>query len=171
MKNILALIIALALSPHIFAETIKIDPSQEKDMWNSVWTRFFSPKTDVFYDLIVSLNPENSLDFVPTAEQIKKLAPANPNGYGTGMEDGMILGGIMMCAVLDKRRVAKKIRGRHSARNGKVFPVSESTGIRRPRRKHLRRKIVFSLNIARPIHPLHTRPVEILQQSSFNCRR
>ena len=76
MKNILALIIALALSPHIFAETIKIDPSQEKDMWNSVWTRFFSPKTDVFYDLIVSLSPENSLDFVPTAEQIKKLAPA-----------------------------------------------------------------------------------------------
>ena len=107
MKNILALIIALALSPHIFAETIKIDPSQEKDMWNSVWTRFFSPKTDVFYDLIVSLNPENSLDFVPTAEQIKKLAPANPNGYGTGMEDGMILGGIMMCAVLDKYEVTK----------------------------------------------------------------
>ena len=95
MKNILALIIALALSPHIFAETIKIDPSQEKDMWNSVWTRFFSPKTDVFYDLIVSLNPENSLDFVPTAEQIKKLAPANPNGYGTGME------------VLDKYEVTK----------------------------------------------------------------
>ena len=75
MKNIIVWIIALALSPYIFAEAIKIDPSQEKDMWNSAWTRFFSPKTDVFYDLIVSLNPENSLDFVPTAEQIKKLAP------------------------------------------------------------------------------------------------
>ena len=107
MKNIIVWIIALALSPYIFAEAIKIDPSQEKDMWNSAWTRFFSPKTDVFYDLIVSLNPENSLDFVPTAEQIKKLAPANPNGYGTGMEDGMILGGIMMCAVLDKYEVTK----------------------------------------------------------------
>ena len=42
---------------------------------------------------------------MPTRAQIEKLAPRNPNGYSTGMEDGMILGGIMMCAVLDKYEI------------------------------------------------------------------
>ena len=80
----------------------RVDPLKESIMWDSAWTRFFGKNTEIFYDIITSKNPENSLDFVPTAEDIKILSKINPNGYGTGMEDGMILGGIMMCVVLDK---------------------------------------------------------------------
>ena len=40
--------------------------SPEEAMWNSAWTRFFSPKTEVFYDLIISYDPQKSLEFVPT---------------------------------------------------------------------------------------------------------
>lgn len=81
--------------------------SPEEAMWNSAWTRFFSPKTEVFYDLIISYDPQKSLEFVPTAGEIERLSKANPNGYSTGMEDGMIIGGIMMCAVLDKYEMTK----------------------------------------------------------------
>lgn len=41
--------------------------SPEEAMWNSAWTRFFSPETEVFYDLIISYDPQKSLEFVPTA--------------------------------------------------------------------------------------------------------
>lgn len=81
--------------------------SPEEAMWNSAWTRFFSPETEVFYDLIISYDPQKSLEFVPTAGEIERLSKANPNGYSTGMEDGMIIGGIMMCAVLDKYEMTK----------------------------------------------------------------
>lgn len=67
----------------------------------------FSPKTEVFYDLIISCDPQKSLEFVPTAGEIERLSKTNPNGYSTGMEDGMIIGGIMMCAVLDKYEMTK----------------------------------------------------------------
>lgn len=91
--------------------------SPEEAMWNSAWTRFFSPKTEIFYDLITSYDPQKSLEFVPSPEDIKRLSKINPNGYSTGMEDGMILGGIMMCAVLDKYEVTKdpSLKGRADA--------------------------------------------------------
>lgn len=81
------------------------NPNCESAMWNAAWTKFFGEKSHVFYDIIVSHDPAKSLEFVPTRAQIEKLAPRNPNGYSTGMEDGMILGGIMMCAVLDKYEI------------------------------------------------------------------
>lgn len=78
-----------------------------QNMWNVAWSRFYSPKTNIFYDIITDYSAEKSLDFVPDCETIKRLSKINPNGYSTGMEDGMILGGIMMCAVLDRFECTK----------------------------------------------------------------
>jgi hypothetical protein len=60
--------------------------------WNVVWSRFFQKDVQTFGDYLSSYESGKELAHLPTAEEVRRQYP-NPCGYGTGMEDGMILGG------------------------------------------------------------------------------
>lgn len=68
-----------------------------------LWSRFYSPKTHIFYDYISSYEKGKELAHLPRPDEIERQYP-NPCGFGTGMEDGMISAGIMMHAVLNRFR-------------------------------------------------------------------
>jgi hypothetical protein len=72
--------------------------------WDITWERFYHPRTNLFYDYLSSYEKGKELGHLPTAEEVKRQYP-NPYGYYTGMEDGMILGGTMLCAVIDRYEV------------------------------------------------------------------
>ncbi|HEY1082589.1 MAG TPA: hypothetical protein VGE29_10025, partial [Prosthecobacter sp.] len=69
--------------------------------WDITWGRFFSPKTQLFYDYLSSYEAGQELAHLPTAEEVAKQFP-NPCGYSTGMEDCMILGGAMLSVLSDR---------------------------------------------------------------------
>jgi len=68
--------------------------------WEMAWSRFYLPQTNLFYDYLSSYEPGKELAHLPTAAEVKRQFP-NPCGYGTGMEDGMILGGAMLSTIVD----------------------------------------------------------------------
>lgn len=82
-------------------------PAQSEKAWEMTWKRFFHPKTEIFYDYLSSFEPGKELAHLPTAEEVKRQYP-NPCGYGTGMEDGMILGGAMLSVLVDRHAVTKE---------------------------------------------------------------
>lgn len=69
--------------------------------WEVVWSRFYLPQTGLFYDYLSSYEPGKELAHLPRAAEVKRQFP-NPCGYGTGMEDGMILGGAMLSTIADR---------------------------------------------------------------------
>lgn len=69
--------------------------------WECVWMRFYHPETQQFYDYISSYQKGLELSHLPTTQQVKRQYP-NPCGYGTGMEDCVILGGTMLSAIIDE---------------------------------------------------------------------
>ena len=75
--------------------------SQVDSAWNAIWTNFYSSQTNLFYDFLETLDPGATLDSLPTPEEVKSLDP-NPCGYGTGMEDCAISGGIILDALIDR---------------------------------------------------------------------
>lgn len=81
--------------------------AQAERAWKQTWARFFHDGTGLFYDYLSSYEPGHELDHLPTAEEVARQYP-NPCGYGTGMEDGMILGGAMLSAVVDRFEVTKE---------------------------------------------------------------
>lgn len=80
--------------------------AQAERAWNQTWNRFFHRETGLFYDYISSYDAGHELDHLPGADEVARQYP-NPCGYGTGMEDGMILGGAMLSAVADRYEVTK----------------------------------------------------------------
>ena len=58
--------------------------------WEVTWSRFYLPRTHLFYDYLTSYEPGRGLAHLPTASEVARQVP-NECGYGTGMEDGMIL--------------------------------------------------------------------------------
>lgn len=74
--------------------------------WINAWTKFYSSSTHLFYDYISSYEKNKSLSHLPTIEEVKKQYP-NPCGYGTGMEDCMILTGTMLETVVDRYDITK----------------------------------------------------------------
>jgi len=82
-------------------ESEKSVETQVERAWNAVWTKFYSPETKLFYDFIESYEPGRTLDHLPTAEEVKSLYP-HACGYGTGMEDCAISGGVLLCALIDR---------------------------------------------------------------------
>ncbi len=72
--------------------------------WSVAWVRFYSPKTDLFYDYLSSYEPGKELAHLPTADEVSRQYP-NPYGYGTGMEDCMISAGVMLSMVIDRYAV------------------------------------------------------------------
>ncbi len=69
--------------------------------WDHIWHRLYDKGTSLFYDNISSYDIEHRFDHLPKPEEIRRLFP-NPNGWGTGMEDSSINGGVMLAAVCDR---------------------------------------------------------------------
>jgi hypothetical protein len=82
--------------------------------WDVTWERFYHPKTSLFYDYLTSYEKGKGLSHLPTAEEVKRQYP-NPYGYFTGMEDGMILGGTMLCTVIDRYEATREDRLKEEA--------------------------------------------------------
>jgi hypothetical protein len=82
--------------------------------WDVTWKRFYHPKTSLFYDYLTSYEKGKELSHLPTAEEVKRQYP-NPYGYFTGMEDGMILGGTMLCTIIDRYEVTHEDRLKEAA--------------------------------------------------------
>ncbi len=72
--------------------------------WNTIWTKFYSPSTNLFYDFLTSYEPGKELADLPTPEEVRAQSP-NVFGYGTGMEDCMISGGVILSMILDRYAV------------------------------------------------------------------
>ncbi|MBQ4323684.1 MAG: hypothetical protein IJC19_07075 [Clostridia bacterium] len=66
--------------------------------WNTAFSRFFCPKTEVFYEFIPEGEP-SAWSHIPSVAEIEKNDP-NPCGWGTGMEDSTLNGGSALDAVL-----------------------------------------------------------------------
>lgn len=82
-----------------------------------IWSRFYSPETDLFYDYITSYDENRAgLATLPTAEEVKAQRP-NVCGYGTGMEDGLISGGVLLTMIVDRAAVTGEdsLRGKAEA--------------------------------------------------------
>ena len=70
----------------------------DKKIWRMMFEKLYSEKTNLFYDFFVEgLSFE---EFLPEPELINKQIP-NPCGWCTGMEDGMINGGIMLESAIE----------------------------------------------------------------------
>ncbi len=63
---------------------------------DALWARFFEPKTSQFF----TTDPAK----LPSPERIQKLDP-NDCGYGTGMDDVPLYGGILLVAICDQYEV------------------------------------------------------------------
>jgi len=66
------------------------------DARKTVWSRFYDPKTNQFF----TTEPSR----LPSAERVKRLDP-NDCGYGTGMDDCPLFGGILLVAICDQYEV------------------------------------------------------------------
>lgn len=75
--------------------------AKAEEAWRVSWARFFDARTNLFYDRLCSNDPARRWEFLPTPEEIARQYP-NPNGWGTGMEDCAISGGVMMSMVCDR---------------------------------------------------------------------
>ena len=80
-----------------------------------LWSRFYSPKTHLFYDYITSYEKGKELSHLPRPDEVARQFP-NPCGYGTGMEDCMISAGVMMSAVLNRYKCDKYKEGPRRAK-------------------------------------------------------
>jgi hypothetical protein len=87
-------------------------------MWNMAWGRFFRDKTNLFYDYLSSYEPGAELRHLPTADEVRRLYPSL-GGQGSGMEDSMILAGVMLSGLVDMYTVTRAEHLRDDAR--KVF--------------------------------------------------
>lgn len=66
------------------------------EAWETLRTHYYHPKTSQFY----TVEPSR----LPSAEKVKQLDP-NPCGYGTGMDDVPLFGGILLVAICDQYEV------------------------------------------------------------------
>ncbi len=75
--------------------------------WEVSWSRFYLPRTHLFYDYLTSYEPGKELAHLPTAAEVARQDP-NECGYGTGMEDGMISAGVMLALLVDRYAVTRE---------------------------------------------------------------
>jgi hypothetical protein len=71
------------------------------EAWRATWDRFYEERTHLFYDRVCSYDPARRLAFLPTPEEAARQYP-NCNGWGTGMEDCAISGGVVMSMICDR---------------------------------------------------------------------
>lgn len=67
--------------------------------WNYCLEQLYDARTHLIYDFRVSRRPATASGALPTPAEIRAGFP-NPCGYGTGMEDSALNGGILLDAVL-----------------------------------------------------------------------
>ena len=72
-----------------------------EEAWRAAWDRFYDDRTHLFYDFVCSYDPEKRWAGLPMPEEAQRQYP-NPNGWGTGMEDCAISGGLMMSMICDR---------------------------------------------------------------------
>ena len=72
-----------------------------EDAWRATWDRFYDDRTHLFYDFVCSYDPAKRLAGLPTPDETRRQFP-NPNGWGTGMEDCAISGGLIMAMICDR---------------------------------------------------------------------
>ena len=114
------LVFGLMLATAISSEPVTDQQLCDKmtEAWQSSWNRLYDDRTHLFYDRVCSYDPAKRLASLPTPEEISRQHP-NRNGWGTGMEDCAISGGVMMAMVCDRFAATHDTTLRKSAR--KVF--------------------------------------------------
>lgn len=97
--------IALLISPMLAQDMAGVtarQPNLAMDLaWEVTWSRFYLPNVQTFADYLSSYEPGREQAHLPTAEEVRRQYP-NPCGYGSGMEDGAILGGAMLSTLCDR---------------------------------------------------------------------
>lgn len=83
------------------AQAFGVSAEKIADAERVMWSRFFVPKTKLFYECLSSFDEKTCQSHLPTAEEVGRQYP-NPCGYATGMEDCAILGGTVLAALADK---------------------------------------------------------------------
>lgn len=83
------------------AQAFGVSAEKIADAERVMWSRFFVPKTKLFYECLNSFDEKTCQSHLPTAEEVGRQYP-NPCGYATGMEDCAILGGTVLAALADK---------------------------------------------------------------------
>lgn len=87
------------------AQSTTITPEQAaakvQQAWDTSWSKFFLPQTNLFYDFLESLEPGKELAHLPTPEEVQRQFP-NEMGYDTGMEDCMIYAGAWLETLTDR---------------------------------------------------------------------
>ena len=73
--------------------------NSDRKIWDYMIKNLFCEKTNLFYDYIVAEKRGEFEKYLPTPEYIEKQIP-NPCGWGSGMEDSMINGSVMLDAAL-----------------------------------------------------------------------
>lgn len=72
-----------------------------EEAWRHSWQRFYHDRTHLFYDFVCSYDPQKRLAKLPTSKDTSRQYP-NRNGWGTGMEDCAISGGVMLSMICDR---------------------------------------------------------------------
>lgn len=75
--------------------------AKAQEAWRASRERFYDERTHLFYDYVCSYDPNQRLARLPTPEEIGRQYP-NRNGWGTGMEDCAISGGLMLSMICDR---------------------------------------------------------------------
>ncbi len=83
---------------------------------NYVWQYLYDARMHLIYDGRTSYEADGHIADLPTPEEINSLEP-NPCGWGTGMEDSMIHGGMMLSILVNKYKLTKDEHYREKARN------------------------------------------------------
>lgn len=95
----------LSLPPVSAAEPGPVSDGQlhakAQEAWQASWQRFYDDRTHLFYDYVCSYDPQKRLAGLPTPEETRRQYP-NRNGWGTGMEDCAISGGVMLSMICDR---------------------------------------------------------------------
>lgn len=111
MKLICLFITSFTLASH--ADEVAINTERA---WDVTWSRFYLPSVQTFGDYLSSYEKGREQSHLPVADEVKRQYP-NPCGYGTGMEDGAILGGAMLSVLCDRFAVTKDESLREKASN------------------------------------------------------
>lgn len=100
--------------PKSQAVTDKQLHAKVEEAWRESWERFYDERTHLFYDRVCSYDPKQRLAALPTPEEISRQYP-NRSGWGTGMEDCAISGGVMLSMICDRFDVTGDAALRQSA--------------------------------------------------------
>jgi hypothetical protein len=123
----------LAAAPTSAAGPLPVGDQQMYDKaeeaWRESWSRFYDERTHLFYDFVCSYDPTKRLAGLPTSKETGRQYP-NRNGWGTGMEDCAISGGLMLSMICDRFTATGDRELRPAAQ--KVFAGMKSLGTLSP---------------------------------------